>query len=93
VVCGLIVNELVTNALKHAFSPGAPGTVEVNLVSQGPEVEVRVADNGVGLPPGMEEGRPGSSGMELVHLLTSQLEGRLTVSREGGTTWTLRFPR
>gem|GEM_PF-1082035 len=93
VACGLIVNELVTNAVKHAFAPGAPGTVEVDLVSQGPEVEVRVADDGVGLPPGMEEGRPGSSGMELVRLLTSQLEGRLTVSREGGTTWTLRFPR
>ncbi len=92
VACGLIVNELLTNALKHAFPSGASGSLELRLASENSELELCVADDGIGLPPEAEKGRPGSSGMQLVNLLTSQLEGHMTVSREKGTAWTLNFP-
>lgn len=92
VACGLIVNELLTNALKHAFPPGTSGALNLRMTSEGPELTLCIADDGVGLPPDAEKGRPGSSGMQLVNLLTSQLEGQMTISREKGTTWTLRFP-
>jgi PAS domain S-box-containing protein len=91
--CGLIVNELVSNAFRHAF-PGAEGG-EVRLVlrrdPEGP-VELSVSDDGPGLPHGAEGGEGPTLGLRIVRLLAEQqLRGSLRVEREGGTRFTVRF--
>jgi len=89
--CGLIINELVTNALKHAFAPGEPGRVTVGLKAVNGLCRLTVADTGRGLPDG-PAGRPGSLGMSLVEALCEQLDGELTVESGAGARFTLTFP-
>lgn len=90
---GLIVNELVSNALKHAFPDGRSGRVEVTLSAEGDSTTLTVTDDGVGLPPGLEARRQ-SIGLQLVDGLASQLRGTLaTTTGPGGTTFTLVFPQ
>jgi PAS domain S-box-containing protein len=91
--CGLLVNELVTNALKHAFPDGRPGTVRIALRSVGEhEVELAVADDGVGLPAEIEPRTAQSLGLELVATFAHQLGGELAVTRGSGTRFAVRFP-
>jgi len=85
--CGLILNELVTNALKHAFPNERAGTVRVEL-EQSREGLVRLAvrDDGVGLPPDLDVRHCDTFGMQLVSALAEQLAARLEVGRTGGGT-------
>ncbi len=76
---GLILSELLTNALKHAFPGERTGSVTVRLHAQGDEIALSVADDGPGLPDGFDAGGSSSLGMQLVHTLVSQLRGRLSV--------------
>lgn len=91
--CGLILNELISNALKHAFPEGRSGEIVVRLYasSEGMYTLV-VSDNGVGLPDERGPGLTGSLGLQLVATLARQLRGRLDVERQGGTTFRLTFP-
>jgi len=89
---GLIVNELVTNALKHAFPEGGTGEVTVRLYSSNGSSVLTVADNGAGLPEGFDAGRTESLGMLLVNALTDQLDGTLEWSTGKGTEWKMTFP-
>ena len=67
--CGLIVNELVSNSLKHAFPDRRKGQVEVTLHSAGTDVVLEVADNGVGLPANLDVRSPSTLGLKLVAIL------------------------
>jgi PAS domain S-box-containing protein len=89
--CGLILNELVTNALKHAFdaSFAGPRRVVVRAERVGDELELEVADNGRGYPETLREG---SLGLHLVRTLSRQLDGRLTFRSEGGARVRVTFP-
>ena len=92
VSCGLIVNELVSNALKHAFPDGRAGRLCVQLQPFGDQQHVLVVgDNGVGLPPDLDDHRADSLGLQLVDDLTHQLHGNIMVNRDGGTTFTITF--
>lgn len=93
VPCGLLVNELVTNALKHAFPGEARGTVTIRLeLGADGRGAIIVADDGVGLPTDVELGRSKSLGFQLVPLLVEQLGGDLKLSRDApGTRFELRF--
>ena len=92
VPCGLIVNELVSNALKHAFPNGNGGEVTIQLSSQeNGQVELSIADNGVGLPENVDLENTPSLGLQLVNALVGQLEGSLELRRDQGTQYTLRF--
>jgi PAS domain S-box-containing protein len=93
VPCGLIVNELVSNALKYAFPADRVGRLEV-IMAQSSKVgySLKVSDDGVGLPEGMEQGGSGSLGLHLVHLLARQLGGTVELDRAGGTAFTIAFP-
>jgi two-component sensor histidine kinase len=90
--CGLIVNELLTNAFKHAFPSGVRdrGRITVALKQAAGTVRVEVADDGVGMS---DKGRhPGALGLELVSLwATHQLGGRLTTRSGPGTAFTVEF--
>jgi PAS domain S-box-containing protein len=90
---GLIVHELLANALAHAFPQGPPGQVAITLVRDAEQrLLVVVADDGVGMPA-EAEGRSGrSAGLTIVHSLVRQLGARLETLVSGGTTVSLRLP-
>lgn len=85
----LLVNEIVTNSLKHAFNDQNEGIVTVTMAKNGVDkLEVNVSDNGRGFDATTEEG----SGSGIVRSLAAQLRGVLEVTSEHGTTWRLIFP-
>ncbi|MGZ3474144.1 MAG: sensor histidine kinase, partial [Polyangiales bacterium] len=92
VPCGLIVNELITNALKYAFPDGRRGSISV-LFRKLPsgDHELRVCDDGVGLPDRIGQDAP-TLGLELVRSLVEQLHATLTVDRAFGTCFCITFP-
>jgi PAS domain S-box-containing protein len=90
---GLILNELVTNALKHGFEGRAGGTVMVAVRRRDEKTgELTVQDNGVGLPATADVRAMTSMGMTLVLGLVNQLGGSMTIERENGTAFTITFP-
>jgi PAS domain S-box-containing protein len=90
--CGLIVNELVSNALKHAFSDGEEGIIEVELRARpNREVELIVRDNGRGFPADKDFRSMASMGMNLVLSLTEQICGTIDLDRSGGTRFRIVF--
>jgi len=89
--CGLIVNELVSNSLKHAFPAHRKGQVEVTLCSAGTDVVLEVADDGAGFPANLDFRNPSTLGLKLVVIFTEQVGGSMNLTREGGTRFSLRF--
>jgi PAS domain S-box-containing protein len=90
--CGLIVNELVTNALKYAFPPRAEGEISVRIAPGGSSRYVlTVRDNGIGLPEHVSVEGTKSLGLHLVSILAAQLEGAVETSRREGTMFTVTF--
>lgn len=90
--CGLLVNELVTNALIHAFEPGQAGEVRVSLTKgPGGEVRLAVADTGRGLPSHLDVVSANTLGLELVGKLARQIHGTLKVVNDHGASFDLRF--
>ncbi|MFO1484484.1 MAG: PAS domain S-box protein [Verrucomicrobiaceae bacterium] len=88
---GLILNELVSNAFKHAFKDGAPHRLEVRLHRVAEGFSLSVTDDGPGLPAGFDIAQSQSLGLELVDTLVAQIKGHLTISSQGGTTFRLDF--
>ena len=95
ITCGLIINELVSNALKYAFPPTIEDEKRIEVKTQSVDkntVELIVADNGVGLPENIDVRKTKSLGLHLVYILTEeQLNGSLKISRKNGTKFTIRF--
>ncbi|MBK8498997.1 MAG: PAS domain S-box protein [Flavobacteriales bacterium] len=91
--CGLILNELISNALKHAYPDDGGGKVRVGLAASEGEVRIRVADDGVGMDAAAEARRENSLGLELVSMLTGQLDGRIDRGGPPGVTYLLTFER
>jgi two-component sensor histidine kinase len=90
--CGLIINELVTNALKHAFPAGQGGEIVIDLHTRdGGQVSLSVSDNGAGLPPDVEFRRAESLGLQLVAMLTDQIGGTIELDKSGGTSFKIVF--
>lgn len=96
--CGIILNELVSNALKYAFPEGEEGTVAVEFHQEGEEISLVVRDDGVGMPPDLETRTAESLGLRLVNMLSEQIGGRVAVGAGGrpglpqrGTRWEMRF--
>jgi PAS domain S-box-containing protein len=92
VPCGLIVNELVTNALKYAFPDGRPGRIGVSFArdAEGRGV-LTVSDDGVGLPAALVPASARTLGLRMVHGLATQLEAVVTIERSEGTRFELVF--
>ncbi|CAD6534218.1 Serine/threonine-protein kinase PknD [Paraburkholderia hiiakae] len=92
VSCGLIINELVSNALKHAFPNQRGGVLRIDLRALDTQrCELRVSDDGVGLAPDFSLERDETLGLRLVHDLVLQLRGSVDVSQQEGTTFTIFF--
>ncbi len=91
--CDLIVNELVSNVFRHAYRGMDGGTAEVRLeVVNGDEIDLVVADDGIGLPVGVDPAHSMTLGLELVNLFVSQISGTMNWDRESGTAFRIRFP-
>jgi PAS domain S-box-containing protein len=105
VPCGLIINELVSNALKHAFPPGRTGEVRIQMASlpdRGADgsgesgtaerwYQLCVSDDGSGFPDGIDFRHTESLGLKLVCTLTEQLSGTIALQRDSGTRFTIKF--
>lgn len=90
--CGLIINELVSNAYKHAFSGRRSGTIWVKMQQQDDHVQLSVRDDGVGFPKEVDFRNTESLGLQLVTTLTDQLEGTIRLVSEGeGTEFIITF--
>ena len=89
--CGLLLNEVVTNAMKHAFKGREKGEIEIQMKKEDKKIRLTISDDGVGLPDNFEELEKKSLGMTLIHTLTSQLNGELDIRSNGGTAYELIF--
>ncbi|HWE86811.1 MAG TPA: chemotaxis protein CheB [Terracidiphilus sp.] len=93
VPCGLIVNELLTNALKHAFPEGRQGNVKISFGSDETHWRLEVSDDGIGLPADVDLQNVNSMGLQLIQLLVQQLNGSMNVVRDSGTQIAISFPQ
>jgi PAS domain S-box-containing protein len=92
VPCGLIINELVSNALKHAYPQGAGGEIRIELKRlENTLIRLTVSDQGAGFPEGVDFRETPSLGLQLVCSLVDQLDGLITLSREAGTRFEITF--
>jgi len=90
--CGLIVNEIITNAVKYAFSDRNSGEIYLKINTDNNIVYFEIGDNGIGLPPGFNVEEADSLGLQLVHSLVEQLEGTLEIENLTGTLFKITFP-
>ncbi len=92
--CGLLINELVVNAYKHAFSKGKRGELRIRLKAIGDDIVLIVSDNGPGLPTGMEKQQDEGLGAVLINAFASRLKASMEViNREiGGAEYIFKFP-
>ncbi|MET0181254.1 MAG: sensor histidine kinase, partial [Caulobacterales bacterium] len=86
----LAINELVMNALRHAFPEERGGAVHVSLALDGGQVRIVVADNGVGLPENYRESH--GYGMKLVEMMAAKIGGALRIDSDAGTRFTILAP-
>jgi two-component system, sensor histidine kinase PdtaS len=90
--CALVINELISNALKHAFPDGRSGEIAVNLRNDTDELVLSVSDDGVGIPADLDIAKTATLGLELVRLLADQLGAGMTIRRADPTRFELRSP-
>lgn len=89
---GLVVNELLTNAVKHAFPDGQPGEIGVRLRALADQLELEVWDTGKGFPPDLDLEGAKTLGLRMVHILARRLEADIKIERARGTLVKLRLP-
>lgn len=89
--CGLIVNELINNILKHAFPDGYTGKITLNLLRSGENINLEVIDNGIGIPDNFSLEGSDSLGFKLVDTLVKQLDGEIKVFNNNGTHFMIEF--
>lgn len=88
---GLILNELLTNVMKYAFPDGRRGGINIKFHSIDNEYTLIVSDDGIGFPDGLDYKNTGSLGLRLVNNLTDQIDGRIELEKNYGTTFKIRF--
>lgn len=89
--CGLIINELVTNSLKHAFVYSNKGVIFVQLKKSGNEISIIVADNGKGMENAVDMQNIQSLGLQLVYTLVEQIDGKISQESVNGTKFIINF--
>ena len=90
--CSLIVNEVITNSIKHAFTNRAHGEIAIQLTQKGDQINLKIMDNGVGLPPGFSIESSQSLGLQLIRTLSEQLKAEYGfLPDKSGCTFQLQF--
>ena len=91
--CALVVNEILSNAYKHAFRGRKHGTIEISAVQENGQIRITVRDDGIGIPDNFDISRTNSLGLKLIRtLVQSQLKGSLMFKSQNGTEVTMEFP-
>lgn len=93
VPCSLIINEMISNTLKHAFPKGEKGIIAISMSADEESIHLEYVDNGIGLPEDQILEKNASLGMQLIKGLTKQLGGELEIIRKDGTCFRLVFPK
>jgi len=89
--CGLIINELVSNSLRHAFGPNGNGQIQIQMSQENGKYLLRVKDNGKGFPDELDFQKTESLGLQVVNDLVKQLDGKISLDRKNGTAFTIKF--
>jgi PAS domain S-box-containing protein len=91
--CALVINEILSNAYKHAFKGRKHGTIEITAQEEDGQVQITVRDDGIGIPAGFDISRTNSLGLKLVRTLVQfQLKGTLMFKSQNGTEFSIEFP-
>lgn len=90
---GLLINEILTNAYKHAFAGRENGIITVSLMEQNLNSKLTIHDNGIGLPIEYSKQQITSMGMELIHILAHQIDGNLIIESNSGTAFILEIKK
>ncbi len=91
--CGLVINEIITNSIKHAFPENQKGIISLTLESDKNTLNIIVSDNGIGIPKDIIVEESKSLGLHLIKLLTiSQLKGKMDINTENGTKFNISIP-
>lgn len=92
--CGLLINELLSNALKHAFPENRQGKIQIDFwLKDTTHLQLTVRDNGIGLPPTLDLKQTNSLGLRLVRALTRQLSGKMEAFTDQGAVFQVCFPK
>lgn len=96
IACGLILNELITNSCKYAFPDNRKGNINLFFDRESPNTDcpnyiLQVADDGIGIPQTIDINNTDSLGLQLITMLTRQIQGSLELDRSIGTKFTIRF--
>ena len=89
--CGLIVNEILTNSIKYAFPKKKKGSISIQLHVKGESINMKISDDGIGLPKDLDVKKIKSLGLKLINILVDQIDGEIIISSENGTTYELSF--
>jgi two-component sensor histidine kinase len=89
--CGLIINELISNSLKHAFIDRTDGKIYFNMMRYNNMINFNVSDNGIGIPDNFKIENTSTLGLNLVKTLVNQLEGKLTIEQNNGISYDVIF--
>ncbi|MEJ2105522.1 MAG: sensor histidine kinase, partial [Ignavibacteriaceae bacterium] len=93
ILCGLIINELISNSLKHAFPNGRKGEIFISMhLTPQNKYDLLFKDNGIGFPDNIDFRNTDSLGLQLVTSLTSQLGGEIELKKNGSTEFEIIFP-
>lgn len=91
--CGLMINELVSNAMKYAFTDDIKDQkIQIQASAVEGNYVLEVCDNGIGLPAGTDPKKSTTLGRQLAETLVEQLDGSLQIDRTNGTEFTIQFP-
>lgn len=90
--CGLIINEIITNAFKYAFVDRQKGIISIGVSKGLHDFKITISDNGIGLPASIDPGNSNSLGFELVEILSRQIDAKIEVDRTIGTSYTITVP-
>jgi two-component sensor histidine kinase len=90
---GLLMNELISNALRHAFPQGRQGTISISGEDDGSLITLVIRDNGIGIPEDFDWKDTKSLGMRLINSLVDQVDGTITLDRQNGTAFTITLKR
>ena len=91
--CGLLINELISNALKYAFPKNKKGIITVGLFEKGNTIFLNIKDNGDGLPNNIDYRDTDSLGLQLVMTLTEQLGGNIELDNTKGANYSVTFKK
>lgn len=92
VPCGLVINELVSNVMKHAFTPEKKGDLNINLSSYNENLVLIIKDNGIGFPSSIDFKNTETLGLKLVNTLVDQINGKIEITADNGTEFKITFP-